>query len=92
MIQNWPKQVWKTALGQIKHAVSVLEDQPYAGAVCQDLAALGISDYRQMLTSKNRIIYAVDVANTRIMIHILCDQKRDLQTLLMHRLINASLH
>ena len=92
VIQNWSKQVWKTALDQIKHAVSILEDQPHAGAVCQDLAALGISDYRQMLTGKNRIIYTVDVPNTRIMIHILCDQKRNLQTLLMRRLINSSLH
>ena len=38
VIQNWSKQVWKTAFDQIKHAVSILEDQPTAGAVCQDLA------------------------------------------------------
>lgn len=42
-----------------------------------------------MLTGKNRIIYAVDLANNRINIHIICDQKRDLQTLLMRRLINS---
>jgi toxin ParE1/3/4 len=92
VVQNWSKQVWKTASDQIKHAVSILEDQPYAGAVCQDLAALGITDYRQMLTSKNRIIYEVNVANNRIIIHISCDQKRDVQTLLLRRLINLSLH
>lgn len=92
VVQNWSKQVWKTALDQIRHAVSILENQPYTSAVCQDLAALGITDYRQMLTGKNRIIYAVDAANNRIIIHIICDQKRDLQTLLMLRLIDGSLH
>lgn len=89
VIQSWSKQVWKTALDQIRHAVSILEDRPTTGAVCHDLAALGITDYRQILTGKNRIIYAVDVANNRITIHVICDQKRDLQTLLMRRLINS---
>ena len=90
VVQAWSKQVWKTAFEQIKHAVSIIESQPHAGAVCQDLAQLGITTYRQMLTNKNRIIYEIDSTNKLIFIHIVCDQKRDLQTLLIHRLLHMS--
>lgn len=90
VVQHSSKQVWKTASDEIRHAVSILED-PDAGIVCQDLAALGITTYRQMLTGQNRIIYEVDVAGNRIFIHIVCDQRRDLQTLLMRRLLNPKL-
>ncbi|PWF47777.1 type II toxin-antitoxin system RelE/ParE family toxin [Massilia glaciei] len=90
VLQQWSQQAWKAAFAEIRHAVATIESHPEAGAICPDLAAIGITAYRQILTSKNRIIYEADKDANLIFVHVVCDQRRDLQTLLMRRLLRAS--
>jgi toxin ParE1/3/4 len=89
VVQHRSMQAWRAELDHIKHAVTILQAHPNAGAVCPDLAALGITAYRQVLASHYRIVYEVDDAARRIFVHIVCEQRRDLHALLMRRMLVA---
>jgi toxin ParE1/3/4 len=87
VVQHRSMQAWRAELDHIKHVVTMLQAHPNAGAVCPDLAVLGITANRQVLASHYRIVYEVDDAARRIFVHTVCEQRRDLHTLLMRRLV-----
>ncbi|MEC5218945.1 toxin ParE1/3/4 [Actimicrobium sp. GrIS 1.19] len=90
VIRTWSTQVWRTALGALKDSVDNLARYPHVGAVCADLAEIGIDQYRQLVVGPNYLIYEVDDANNVIYIHVVCDQRRDLQSLLLRRLLKGA--
>lgn len=62
-----------------------LETQPYAGSIPEEIERLNLSQYRQILSGMNRIIY--EIRDKTIYIHIIADTRKNLQALLLKNLM-----
>ena len=73
--------------GQIERALSRLSKFPERGTHPKELLALGILEYREIFFKPYRIIYRVMDKNVYIL--LIADGRRDMQTLLQRRLLDA---
>ena len=85
ILKNWNKSTWQKTYGNIKATIANIQDFPQQGKVPEELASVHSSQYRQVLSGMNRIIY--EVRESTIFIHIICDSRRDLVPILHNRLI-----
>jgi len=90
IIQNFGRDVWLKSYGKIKDSVAMIEDHPQMGRTPPELENLNIVQYRQVLSGMNRIIY--EQRGDALYIHIVCDARRELQGLLMKRIVTSSPH
>ena len=74
-------------LKQIEKALSRLSECPERGAYPKELLALGIREYREVFFKPYRIIYRVMDKNVYVL--LIVDGRRDMQTLLQRRLLDA---
>jgi toxin ParE1/3/4 len=74
-------------LGQIETAFSRLSKFPERGAHPKELRALGILEYREIFFKPYRIIYRI--INKNLYVLLIADGRRDMQTLLQRRLLDA---
>ena len=58
---------------------------PQLGGIPDELATLNLTQYRQILSGKNRIIY--EVRQDAVYVHLIVDARRDLKEVLMQRLL-----
>ncbi|WP_457418093.1 type II toxin-antitoxin system RelE/ParE family toxin [Roseateles sp. P5_E7] len=80
-------ETWLDTKAKLKASLGTLKTFPLGGAVPEELADLGLEQYRQLISGMNRIIY--EVTTDVIYVHIVCDARRDLRTLLSRRLLRA---
>jgi len=87
IIKNFGNDTWTVSYEKIKQSVAMIEAHPQAGRVPEELENLNAAQYRQVISGRNRLIYEVrmDIAY----IHIVCDTRRDLKSLLMRRMVGA---
>jgi toxin ParE1/3/4 len=64
-----------------------LSANPQRGAHPSELRALGITEYRQVFFKPYRIIYRI--AGRRVIVYVIADGRRDMQTLLSRRLFES---
>ncbi len=74
-------------LTQIEKALSRLSEFPDGGVYPKELLALGIREYREIFFKPYRIIYRVIDKNVFVL--LIVDGRRDMQSLLQRRLLNA---
>lgn len=74
-------------LNQIEKAFSNLSENPGRGAYPKELLAIGLREYREIFFKPYRIIYRVITENVYVM--VIADGRRDMQTLLQRRLLQA---
>ena len=74
-------------LDRIEQAVNSLADQPHRGTYPAELLELGIRDFREVFFKPYRIIYRV--MDERVYVLLIADGRRDMQTLLQRRLLQA---
>ena len=74
-------------LEQIEKAFSRQAEFPDRGAYPKELLALGIIEYREIFFKPYRIIYRVVGKNVYVL--LIADGRRDMQTLLQRRLLEA---
>lgn len=74
-------------LGQLAEVVDRLARFPERGIYLKELAALGIKEYRQILFKPYRVIYRI--ADQKVVIYLIADSRRDLQSMLGRRLLGA---
>jgi toxin ParE1/3/4 len=74
-------------LEQIEKAFSKLSEFPERGAYPKELLALGIREYREVFFKPYRVIYRVMDKNVFVL--LIADGRRDLQSLLLRRLLGA---
>ena len=72
-------------LKKIEETFSSLSQFPERGAYPKELLALGIRDYREIFFKPCRVIYRV-MGNT-VYVLLIVDGRRDMQTLLLRRLL-----
>jgi len=72
-------------LERIEEAVQSLSRFPKQGNYPKELLALGIHEYRETFFKPYRIIYRV--AGNAVFVYLICDGRRNMQTLLTRRLL-----
>ena len=87
VLSNFGKIAWRTSYKKIKDAVGRLKKFPLEGRVPDELASLNVTQYRQAVAGMNRVIS--EVRGPTLYIHIVCDTRKDMQSLLTRRLLRA---
>lgn len=72
-------------LDQLLEVASSLAQFPDRGSHPAELAALGIREYRQINFKPYRLIYRLH--GTQVIIHLIADGRRNMQSLLQRRLL-----
>lgn len=80
-------ETWQSTLNSLKESIHTLQTHPQAGKVPDELRAINPGQYRQIISGMNRIIY--EIRQETIYIHIVCDNRRDLQGLLNRRMMRS---
>ena len=74
-------------LDRLLEVVERLVEFPERGSYPKELLALGIKNYRQMAFKPYRVIYRV--LGDRVVIYLIVDGRRDMQSVLARRLLGA---
>ena len=74
-------------LTRIEKILSSLSESPKRGTYPKELLALGIRDYREIFFKPYRVIY--HVIGDKVHVLLIVDGRRDMQTLLQRRLLEA---
>ena len=74
-------------LDQLIKAADSLAKLPDRGSHPGELVSLGIKEYRQMFFKPYRLIYRV--TDTRVIIYVIADGRRDMHALLSRRLLGS---
>ena len=74
-------------LNQLEASFDSLEQFPERGGYPKELLALGIKEFRQISFKPYQLIYRVD--GRRVIVYVIVDGRRDLQSLLARRLLTA---
>lgn len=74
-------------LDKIEEAFVSLSENPERGAYPNELLAVGLREYREIYFKPYRIIYRVIADNVYVM--VIVDGRRDMQSLLQRRLLQA---
>lgn len=85
MVKNFGKDAWQASYAKIKDAVNTIGTFPLGGNIPEELERLNLTQYRQVVSGMNRIIY--EVRQEIIHIHIVCDTRKDMKSLLIRRLL-----
>lgn len=74
-------------LQKIDTALQSLADLPERGAYPKQLLQLGMREYREIYFKPYRMIYRIH--DRRVVVYVITDGRRDMQTLLSARLLGA---
>lgn len=86
--QRFGAAVWDESRVALRKAFVRLASHPCAGHLPDELAALNLVQYRQVMVGMNRIIY--ELRDRTVYVHVVCDTRRDLRAVLLRRLLGAS--
>ncbi|MGV8886978.1 MAG: type II toxin-antitoxin system RelE/ParE family toxin [Pseudomonas sp.] len=87
LIKQFSPQTWQSTYADLKAVIRNLGIQPYAGSIPEEIEKLNLSQYRQILSGMNRIIY--EIREQTVYVHIIADTRKSLPTLLMKRLLQG---
>ena len=74
-------------LDELMDGVGSLSKFPERGGYPKELVGLGIKEYRQTLFKPYRVIYRV--TGSQVIIYLIADGRRDMQSVLVRRLLGA---
>jgi len=80
-------RVASNIIDSLETAINNLADFPDKGSIPKELLSLGIRQYRQVVEKPYRIIY--ETLADKIVVHAILDGRRDMQTLLMQRILRV---
>jgi plasmid stabilization system protein ParE len=87
IIKNFSLATWQDTYNKLKDTIRSLKDFPFAGAIPEELERLNLTQFRQVISGMNRVIY--EVRQEIIYIHIIADTRKDMKTLLTQRLLRS---
>jgi toxin ParE1/3/4 len=85
--KNFGAAAWRTSYEKIKSCIATIGRFPREGSVPEELTGLHLTQYRQVISGVNRIIY--EIRGEAIYIHVICDARRDMVSLLTRRMIRG---
>ena len=83
--QNESPLAARRVLDQIVALIEGLAEFPERGAPLRDISSSNLSDYRSLTVRPYRIVYRVTEGT--VVVHLIADGRRDMRTLLLHRLL-----
>jgi toxin ParE1/3/4 len=87
IVKDFSQETWQKTFGRIKEAIRNLKTFPYAGSIPEEFEKINLSQYGQVISGMNRIIY--EVRQDSVYIHLIADTRRDLKTVLIRRLLRT---
>ncbi len=85
VVKNFSQATWLKTFSKLKESIRNLAEFPLLGAVPPELESLNMNQYRQIISGMNRVIY--EPRADAVYIYMIVDTRRDLETLLMQRLM-----
>jgi plasmid stabilization system protein ParE len=85
VVKNFSQTTWLKTYSKLKESIRNLATFPLLGAVPPELESLNLNQYRQIVSGMNRVIY--EPRADAVYIYMIVDTRRDLETLLMQRLM-----
>jgi plasmid stabilization system protein ParE len=85
IVKNFSTATWKATYAKLKATIRNLAAFPHLGGIPSELESLNLTQYRQILSGMNRIIY--EVRHEVVYVHLIVDTRRDLKDALMQRLL-----
>ena len=85
VVKNFSLATWLKTYNKLKESIRNLAAFPLLGAVPPELESLNMNQYRQIISGMNRVIY--EPRADAVYIYMVVDTRRDLETLLMQRLM-----
>lgn len=74
-------------LDRLEEISSTLAADPLRGSTPKELRSLGLGEYRQIFFKPYRVVYRV--LEKRVVIYLIADGRRDMQSLLSRRLLRS---
>lgn len=87
MLDEWSESDWLKAEDEIFEKLALVEKGFLTGASVQELASVGILDYRNVFTSHHKLVYRRVGEDT--FVYIVAGHRQDYPTLLMKRLLRS---
>lgn len=87
-MRKWGPATRDAENNAIKSIAAALKLNPDGGTVPATLAAIGMHDYRQSLTTYNRVFHYYDQASDSVYIVMIIPQMRDFPAHLAKRMLN----
>jgi plasmid stabilization system protein ParE len=87
-MRKWGPVIRDAENNAIKSIVTALKVKPLRGTVPATLAAIGMHDYRQSLTTYNRVFHYYEQASDSVYIVMIIPQMRDFPAHLAKRMLN----
>ncbi|MDB5990775.1 MAG: plasmid stabilization system family protein [Herbaspirillum sp.] len=87
IVKDFSAKIWRNTYVKLKESIRNLQNFPQAGVIPEELEKLNLSQYRQIISGLNRIIY--ELRQDIIYIHIIVDSRRDMSALLTRRLLRV---
>ena len=87
VVRNFSDKTWQSTYKKIKEAINNLQQFPQVGGIPDEIEKLNLTQYRQILSGVNRIIY--EVRQDTIYVHIVVDARREMSALLTRRLLRV---
>ena len=87
LLRRFGRPHWRDSKQAIARALARIASQPRPGKLPEELLALNLAQYRQVLAGMNRIIY--EVRGGMAYVHVICDVRRDLRALLLRRILET---
>lgn len=88
ILKNFSADTWRTTYAKIKEAIRNLQNFPQAGCIPEEIEKLNLTQYRQVLSGMNRVIY--EVRQDTVYVHVIVDVRRDMESLLTRRLLRVT--
>ncbi|NHB92239.1 type II toxin-antitoxin system RelE/ParE family toxin [Photorhabdus cinerea] len=88
IVENDSSEKADYVLDQLLKTADNLANFPEKGNYPKELQELGIRDFRQTFFKPYRVIY--QIIDQQVVIFVIADGRRDMQTLLTHRLLSVS--
>lgn len=85
VVTNFSKATWLKTYSKLKESIRNLATFPLLGAVPPELETINLTQYRQIISGMNRVVYEPRV--NAVYIYMIVDTRRDLKNLLMQRLM-----
>ena len=85
MLGKWSEADWQKAEDEIFVKLALVDTGFLTGAPVQELASVGIFEYRNIFTSHHKLVYRR--INADVYVYALAAHRQDFPTLLMKRLL-----
>lgn len=88
IVKNFSLATWQDTYSKLKDTLRNLKAFPFAGSIPEELERLNLTQYRQVISGMNRVIY--EVRQKIIYVHIVADTRKEMKTLLTQRLLRSA--